>query len=86
MLKQKYAIGRRLGAGACGEVRMLFTKDGSKKFAMKIIRKNYFSTGNGNILNNPANIRNEVEILKRLRHVSRHSDGISIVLLQLEGS
>ncbi|KAL0104825.1 hypothetical protein PUN28_016457 [Cardiocondyla obscurior] len=67
-LQQKYAIGRKLGAGACGEVRLLFTKNGSETFAMKIIRKNYFSSGDGNILNNPANIRNEVEILKRLKH------------------
>ncbi|XP_077274739.1 ovarian-specific serine/threonine-protein kinase Lok [Temnothorax americanus] len=67
-LKQTYAIGRKLGAGACGEVRLLFNKDGSGMFAMKIIRKNYFSTGTGNIFNNPANIRNEVEILKKLKH------------------
>ncbi|XP_012530738.1 serine/threonine-protein kinase Chk2 [Monomorium pharaonis] len=67
-LKQKYASGRRLGAGACGEVRMLFTKDGSEKFAIKIIQKNYFSTDNGNIFNNPMNVRNEVEILRKLRH------------------
>jgi len=67
-LKQKYAIGRKLGAGACGEVRLLFTKDGSRMFAIKIIKKNYFS--NTNIPNNPANIRNEVEILKKLKHVS----------------
>lgn len=69
-LKFKYAIGRRLGSGACGEVRLLFTKDGSEKFAIKIIQKNNFSTENGNIFNNPANVRNEVEILRRLSHVS----------------
>jgi len=69
-LRQRYAISRKLGAGACGEVRLLFTKDGSKKFAVKIIQKNYFCTGNGNILNNPANVRNEVEILRKLKHVS----------------
>lgn len=63
-------ISRKLGAGACGEVRLLIAKDGSKMFAIKIIQKNYFDTGNGNIFNNPVNIKNEVEILKKLRHVS----------------
>lgn len=69
-LKQKYAIGRRLGAGACGEVRLLFKKDGSQAFALKIIQKNNFSTGTGNIFNSAANVRNEVEILRKLKHVS----------------
>lgn len=67
-LNQKYVISRKLGAGACGEVRLLFTKNDSRMFAIKIIQKNYFSTGNGNIFNNPVNIKNEVEILKKLRH------------------
>ncbi|KAG5334487.1 CHK2 kinase, partial [Acromyrmex charruanus] len=69
-LKQRYVIGRRLGTGACGEVRLLFRKDGSETFAIKVIQKNYFSAGTGNILNNPANVRNEVEILRKLKHVS----------------
>lgn len=68
-LKMKYALGRKLGAGACGEVRMIFTKDGSKRFAMKTIKKNDF-TAHGNLFNNPEKIRNEVEILKKLKHVS----------------
>ncbi|XP_011876015.1 PREDICTED: ovarian-specific serine/threonine-protein kinase Lok isoform X2 [Vollenhovia emeryi] len=67
-LKQNYAIGRKLGAGACGEVRLLFTKDGSKRFALKIIQKNCFDSTDGNILNNPANVKNEVDILKKLKH------------------
>lgn len=66
-LKMKYALGRKLGAGACGEVRMIFTKDGSKRFAMKTIKKNDF-TAHGNLFNNPEKIRNEVEILKKLKH------------------
>lgn len=68
-LKQKYALGRKLGAGACGEVRLLFTKDGSKQFAVKIIQIN--DLNNDNIgFNNSNNIRNEVEILRQLEHVS----------------
>ncbi|KMQ97735.1 serine threonine-protein kinase chk2 [Lasius niger] len=66
-LKQMYALGRKLGAGACGEVRLLFTKDGSKRFAVKIIQMNNLSNEN-NRFNNPSYIKNEVEILKRLRH------------------
>lgn len=68
-LRQSYALGRKLGAGACGEVRLLFTRDGSKRFAVKIIQIN--NLNNDNIgFNNSNNIRNEVEILKKLRHVS----------------
>lgn len=68
-LKQKYSLGRKLGAGACGEVRLLFSKDGSKRFAVKIIQMNNVSHEQA-CFNNPSNIRNEVEILKKLRHVS----------------
>lgn len=78
-LKQKYAIGRKLGAGACGEVRLLFIKDGSEMFAIKIIKKNSFGSGSQNILNNSANIRNEVEILKKLRHVSSSVFAVSFL-------
>lgn len=67
-LKSRYTVGRKLGAGAYGEVRLLFVKDGSKQFAVKIIQKNYFSVGNGNIFNNPVNVQNEVEILRKLKH------------------
>jgi len=48
---------------------MVFTKDGSQKFAMKTIKKNDFNT-DGNLFNNPEKIKNEVEILKKLKHVS----------------
>lgn len=67
-LKQMYALGRKLGTGAYGEVRLLFTKDGSKRFAVKIIQMSSINKNEFNGINNPTNIRNEVEILKRLRH------------------
>ncbi|XP_011347433.1 serine/threonine-protein kinase Chk2 isoform X2 [Ooceraea biroi] len=66
-LKVKYALGRKLGSGACGEVKMIFTKNGSQKFALKTIQKNGFSA-NGNPFNDPEKIRNEVEILRKLKH------------------
>ncbi|XP_020296847.1 ovarian-specific serine/threonine-protein kinase Lok-like [Pseudomyrmex gracilis] len=66
-LKQKYTLGRKLGSGAYGEVRMIFTKDGSKQFAIKIIQKpTIISTGNP--FHCPEKIWNEGEILKQLRH------------------
>ncbi|KYN17642.1 Serine/threonine-protein kinase Chk2 [Trachymyrmex cornetzi] len=82
-LKQRYVIGRRLGTGACGEVRLLFKKDGSETFAIKIIQKNYFSAGTGNILNNPANVRNEVEILRKLKHDIFDTNEVMYIILEL---
>ncbi|XP_032683989.1 ovarian-specific serine/threonine-protein kinase Lok-like [Odontomachus brunneus] len=68
-LKQKYALGRKLGSGACGEVRLIFTKDGTKQFALKAIQKCDFDiTGARNQLNDPVKIKNEVEILRKLEH------------------
>lgn len=70
-MKQKYALGRKLGAGACGEVRLIFTKDGTQRFAIKAIQKCVFSmNGKSNHLNGPEKIKNEVEILRKLKHVS----------------
>lgn len=81
-LKQSYALGHKLGAGACGEVRKLFTKDGSKQFAVKIIK--IIDLNNGNIgYNSSSNIRNEVEILKKLKHVSYTCDKFILYLYNL---
>ncbi|KAL2739524.1 ovarian-specific serine/threonine-protein kinase Lok-like [Vespula maculifrons] len=68
-LKSKYAVSRKLGSGAGGEVKMVFTKNGCKKFAMKTIVK-AVSNSNGykHGLNDPEKIMNEVRILKALRH------------------
>lgn len=70
-IKQKYSLGRKLGSGACGEVRMIFTKDGNQRLAIKTIQKCDFSiNGNINPLNDPEKIKNEIEILRTLKHVS----------------
>ncbi|KAI4487422.1 hypothetical protein M0804_005571 [Polistes exclamans] len=68
-LKSKYAVSRKLGSGAGGEVKMVFTKNGCKRFAMKTIVK-ATSTSNGyrHPLNDPEKVMNEVRILKSLRH------------------
>lgn len=71
-IKHKYALGRKLGSGACGEVRLVFMKDGTASFAMKTIPKYTFSNNSSSHpFNDPEKIRNEVEILKKLKHVSR---------------
>ncbi|XP_017886039.1 serine/threonine-protein kinase Chk2-like [Ceratina calcarata] len=68
-LKNKYAVSRTLGSGACGEVKMVFTKVGCKKFAMKTIIKVAGTThGQRHPLNDPEKIMNEVKILKSLKH------------------
>ncbi|KAG7209009.1 hypothetical protein KM043_015176 [Ampulex compressa] len=68
-LKNKYAVSRKLGSGACGEVKLIFTKTGCRRFAMKIIAKMGSNTvGHKHPLNDPTKIMNEVKILKALKH------------------
>ncbi|XP_076232242.1 serine/threonine-protein kinase Chk2 [Calliopsis andreniformis] len=68
-LKNKYAVSRKLGSGACGEVKLVFSKIGCKKFAMKTILKMGATTnGYKHPLNDPEKIMNEVKILKALKH------------------
>ncbi|OAD53345.1 Ovarian-specific serine/threonine-protein kinase Lok [Eufriesea mexicana] len=68
-LKNKYAVSRKLGSGACGEVKMVFNKVDCKKFAMKTIMKIGGTTnGQKHPLNDPEKIMNEVKILKALKH------------------
>ncbi|XP_058800439.1 ovarian-specific serine/threonine-protein kinase Lok-like [Phymastichus coffea] len=70
-LKGKYAVSRTLGAGACGEVKLCFSKTelAGKKFAMKIISKsNMTITAPKNRINDDKQIINEVEICKKLKH------------------
>ncbi|XP_043258225.1 serine/threonine-protein kinase Chk2-like isoform X1 [Colletes gigas] len=67
-LKSKYAVSRKLGSGACGEVKMVFSKIGCKRFAMKTIMKLGGASGLRHPLNDPEKIMNEVKILKALKH------------------
>ena len=68
-LRSKYAVSRILGSGACGEVKMVFSKVGCKRFAMKTIVKMGGTTGGyKHPLNDPDKIMNEVKILKALKH------------------
>ncbi|XP_015432601.1 PREDICTED: ovarian-specific serine/threonine-protein kinase Lok [Dufourea novaeangliae] len=68
-LKSRYAVSRKLGSGACGEVKLVFSKVGCKKFAMKTVLKMSTTTnGQRHPLNDPDKIMNEVKILKALKH------------------
>lgn len=70
-LRSKYAVSRKLGSGACGEVKMVFSKNSCKRFAMKTIMKLGDTTSkHRHPLNDPEKIMNEVKILKALKHVS----------------
>ncbi|XP_076183313.1 ovarian-specific serine/threonine-protein kinase Lok isoform X1 [Ptiloglossa arizonensis] len=68
-LRSKYAVSRKLGSGACGEVKMVFSKNSCKRFAMKTIMKLGDTTSkHRHPLNDPEKIMNEVKILKALKH------------------
>jgi len=62
-LREKYVLSTVIGRGACGQVRLAFSKGTCQKFAVKIISKKTFSVGP-----RQASLRDEVEILKRLHH------------------
>ncbi|KAL7293565.1 hypothetical protein TKK_0013004 [Trichogramma kaykai] len=91
-LRGKYAVSRTLGAGACGEVKLCFSKSGlaGKKYAMKMISKARISiTGHKNPLNDEKHIMNEVAICKSLKHpciikVEEFFDSPSMVYIILE--
>lgn len=48
----------------------LFLQSTTKAYAMKKIRKGVYSSGNIHHLDHPSKIRNEVNILQSLSHVS----------------
>ncbi|XP_068749664.1 serine/threonine-protein kinase Chk2-like [Montipora capricornis] len=62
-LRDKYILSTTVGRGACGEVRLAFSKGTCEKFAVKIISKKKFSVGP-----RQAALRDEVNILKKINH------------------
>ncbi|VDD84595.1 unnamed protein product [Mesocestoides corti] len=64
----KYTIFRSLGRGACGEVYQVFERESCQQYAMKVVQKKSFSFPTRNGLCN--RVQSEVEILKKLNHVS----------------
>ncbi|XP_060605794.1 serine/threonine-protein kinase Chk2-like [Ruditapes philippinarum] len=67
-IKEKYTLTKTLGRGACGEVRLAFSKGSCEKFAVKIIVKKKFSTGGRHAVNLSKQVMSEVKILKALKH------------------
>lgn len=67
-IKEKYTLTKTLGRGACGEVRLAFSKGSCDKFAVKIISKKKFSTGGKHAVNLSKQVMSEVKILKALKH------------------
>lgn len=69
-LRDKYAVSRDLGAGACGVVKLCFSKTGDvgKKFAMKIISKTSFQQSQKHNPTDDKHIMNEINICKALKH------------------
>ena len=70
-ITQKYTVSRVLGRGACGEVRLGFSKDGScGRVAIKIIEKKKFTSRGKNQVDQLELVQNEVTVLRALSHVS----------------
>ncbi|XP_014667186.1 PREDICTED: serine/threonine-protein kinase Chk2-like isoform X2 [Priapulus caudatus] len=67
-LRQKYTMSRILGRGACGEVRLAFSKGVCERVAIKVVEKNKFSLGSSNKMNLTSQVMSEVKILKSLKH------------------
>lgn len=63
-MRESYSLSKLLGRGACGEVKLAFTKEHCKKVAVKIIQKTKFGTGVGPV----RPVTNEVSILRSLQH------------------
>ncbi|XP_050410649.1 serine/threonine-protein kinase Chk2 isoform X2 [Patella vulgata] len=67
-LTDKYTLTKVLGRGACGEVRLAFTKGSCEKYACKIISKKKFSVGGNSQISLASQVMTEVKILKALKH------------------
>lgn len=78
-----YTISKRLGSGACGEVKLAFKNDTHEKLAVKIIEKKTFNMANKSTVRAASAVQNdgravlqgiesEVRILRQLNHV-RHT-------------
>lgn len=68
VVTEKYTVTKLLGKGACGEVKLCFSKGTCKKFAMKIIPKKKFSINDRVQINDPSRIMIEAKILKSVNH------------------
>ncbi|XP_070619528.1 serine/threonine-protein kinase Chk2 isoform X2 [Erythrolamprus reginae] len=68
-MQKKYLVSKRLGSGACGEVKLAFERDSQRKVAIKVIRRSKVRTDAWpETHHKPFNIETEVGILKRINH------------------
>lgn len=64
---QMYHVGRKLGAGACGVVRLVYDRTTCQPFAMKQIQKNVLTSAAA-ATSDVRRIMNEVMIMRELQH------------------
>lgn len=84
-----YHIGRKLGEGACGVVRLVYNRKTCEPFAMKHIKKNQLITKQ----TEPKRINNEAVIMKSLQHpcvvrmhdIVDNTDSVFIMLELMQG-
>lgn len=69
-LKSKYISLKTLGSGACGIVRMVYSKQLNKSFAIKAISKKTSVVVQRSPFDDPDRIMNEVKILQALKNVN----------------
>ena len=69
-LRDEYIMLKTLGSGACGKVKLAFERKPCKKMAIKIISKRKFAIGSEREEDLAHNVETEIEILKKLNHVS----------------
>ncbi|CAO1338264.1 unnamed protein product [Diamesa tonsa] len=69
-IREKYFMSKKLGAGGCGVVQLIYNIRTLDKFAMKIVKKNNVNNTVGARRNDDHNqkILNEVNIMKRISH------------------
>lgn len=86
----RFHIGEKLGAGACGIVRLVYDRYTCQPYAMKQIQKNDLNTNKNN---DPHKIMNEVLIMKSVYHpcvikmhdIIENPDSIFIILELMRG-
>lgn len=88
-ISDQYHIGRKLGEGACGVVRLVYNRKTCEPFAMKQIKKHQLMSKQ----NEPKKINNEALIMKSLQHpcvvrmhdIVDNTDSLFIMLELMQG-
>nr|XP_022336022.1 LOW QUALITY PROTEIN: serine/threonine-protein kinase Chk2-like [Crassostrea virginica] len=70
-IRDKYTLGRTIGRGACGEVKVAFSKGNCERFAVNIYTYRTsakFTIGGVNQINLVQQVMNEIKVFKSLKH------------------